>query len=103
MWEWVKPLAAVPVPVYKIQDNLHTSAAIILIIYHTALYKKAYENMVGSGENAGDQHFSLFATLFSTLSKTNVMHLQMFSIWTSLKVCCLVDWQTFNNLVYEGS
>ena len=32
--------------------------------------KKPFENIVGKGENAGNQHFLLFPQ-FSTLSKTN--------------------------------
>ena len=32
------------------------------------LYKKYLENIVGKGENAGNQHFLLFPTMFSTLS-----------------------------------
>ena len=30
--------------------------------------KKPFENIVGKGENAGNQHFLLFPTMFSTLS-----------------------------------
>ena len=33
------------------------------------LYKKPFENIVGKGENAGNQHFP---TMFSTLSKTGI-------------------------------
>ena len=36
----------------------------------TALRKKAFENGMVNGENAGNQHFLLFATMFSTLPKT---------------------------------
>ena len=35
------------------------------------LKKKSFENIVGKGENAGNQHFSPFPTMFSTHSKTN--------------------------------
>ena len=40
------------------------------------LEKEAFENIVGKGENAGNQHFLLFP--------------QMLSILTSLKFCCVV-------------
>ena len=35
------------------------------------LEKKPFENILGKGENAGNQHFFLFPTMFPTLSKTN--------------------------------
>ena len=35
------------------------------------LEKEAFENIVGKGENVGNQHFSPFPTVFSTLPKTN--------------------------------
>ena len=37
----------------------------------TLLEKKAFENIVGKGENAGNQHFLLFPKCFSILPKTN--------------------------------
>ena len=48
---------------------------LILILYHTmttvtTLYKKPFENIVGKGENAGNQHFLFFPTMFSILSRT---------------------------------
>ena len=36
----------------------------------TTLYEKQFENIVWKGENAGDQHFLLFPTTFSTLPET---------------------------------
>ena len=37
------------------------------------LHKKPYENILGNGENAGNQHaFSHFPTMFSTFLKTNL-------------------------------
>ena len=33
----------------------------------TTLRKKAFENIVGKGENAGNQHFLLFPAMFSFL------------------------------------
>ena len=62
---------------------------------------KAFENIVGKGENAGNQHFLIFPTMFSTLSMTEIIifatiHLSfasallLLSIWTSLNWCCLV-------------
>ena len=35
----------------------------------TTITKQAFENIVGKGENAGNQHFLLFPTKFSTVSK----------------------------------
>ena len=32
--------------------------------------KKAFENIMGKRENAGNQHFLLFPTMFSTLPST---------------------------------
>ena len=46
-----------------------------LTLYHTipTQRKKALENTVGKGENAGNQHFLLFPTVFSTLSKREII------------------------------
>ena len=60
--------------------------------------KMTFENIVGKGENAGNQHFLLFPTMISTLLKASFKvlatlkfcRLQMLSIPTSLKFCCLV-------------
>ena len=74
-----------------------------LTFYHivqtfTTLYKKTFENIVGKGENAGNQHFPLFPQSFppfpkeiSSFHSHLLCHLQMLSIWTSLKFCCLVE------------
>ena len=45
---------------FTIQSQLLTSPIV-----------KPFENIMGKGENAGDQHFLLFPTIFSTLHKTN--------------------------------
>ena len=63
----------------------------------TTLRKKPFENIVGKVENAGYQHF-LFPIMFSNYAKTNFeffnciyfCHLQMLSIWASVKFCPLV-------------
>ena len=34
---------------------------------------EAFENIVGKGENARKQHFLLFPTMFSTVSKTEII------------------------------
>ena len=34
--------------------------------------KKAFENLVGKGENAGNQHFLLFPKMFTSLQKANL-------------------------------
>ena len=36
------------------------------------LGKKAFENIAGKRENAGNQHFLFFPKMFSTLPKTNL-------------------------------
>ena len=59
--------------------------------------KKAFENVVGKGENAGNQHFLLFPQCFllfptqiSIFELELFCRLQMLSIWTSLQFCRLV-------------
>ena len=42
-----------------------------------AVQKKAFENIVGKGENAGDQHFLLFPQCFS-LSEMEIVILILF-------------------------
>ena len=61
------------------------------------LKKKSFENIVGKGENAGNQHFLLFPQCFLPIPKRISIFklhlfccLQMLSIWTSLKICRLV-------------
>ena len=63
----------------------------------TTLKEKAFENIVGKGENAGNQHFLLFPQCFLPFPKQisifqlhSICRLQMLSIWTSLKFCCVV-------------
>ena len=60
----------------------------------TSLEKKAFEKIVGKGENAGNQHFLLFPQFFTPIQKRiSVLklhlfyHLQMLSIWASRKSC----------------
>ena len=36
------------------------------------LKQRAFENIVGKEENAGNQHFLLFSTMFSALSKKEI-------------------------------
>ena len=60
------------------------------------LGKKPFENIVGKGENAGNQHFLLFPQCFIPFPKqvssfSNLLcRLQMFGIWTSIKIFGLV-------------
>ena len=58
---------------------------------------KHFENTVGKGENTGNQHFLFFPQCFlpfqreiSIFQSHLFCHLQVFSIWTRLKFCCLV-------------
>ena len=39
----------------------------------TTLKKKPFENIVGEGENAGNQYFSCFPTMFSTHPEKNLL------------------------------
>ena len=76
----------------------------------TTLRKKTFENIVGKGENAGNQHFLLFPQCFlpiqrrkSSLELHLFCRLQMLSIWTVLEFCPLVDekadqWQTLMDI-----
>ena len=55
---------------------------------------KPFENMVGEGEHAGNQHVLLFLQCFLPFQKQISIFqshlfcpLQMLSIWTSLKFC----------------
>ena len=44
------------------------------------LWKNPFENIVGKGENAGNQHFLLFPTMFSTLSFREIIILAKFKL-----------------------
>ena len=46
--------------------------------------KKALENTVGKGENAGNQHFSPFTTMFSTLSKREIVILATLNLSSAI-------------------
>ena len=59
--------------------------------------KKPFENIVGKGENAGNQHFLLFPQCFLPYQRQELsfeLHLfcrlQMLSIWSRPKNCRLV-------------
>ena len=61
----------------------------------TILIEKAFENILGNGENAGNQHF-LLSRMFSTFTETNfifflvIVILQILGDKTSKKRCHLV-------------
>ena len=57
--------------------NLHFTKQSRLL---TTLKRKALENTMGKGENAGNQHFLLFPTVFSTLSKREIIILIIFNM-----------------------
>ena len=73
-----------------------------LSLYHTiptltTPNKKPFENIVGKGENAGNQHILLFPHNVFYPSQKNFQflshiycYLQILSIWTCLKFCHLV-------------
>ena len=61
------------------------------------LRKKTSENIVGKGENAGNQHFLLFSQCFipfqnqiSIFDSLLFCHLEILLISRSLKFCCLL-------------
>ena len=61
------------------------------------LFKKPFENIVGKGENAGNQHFLRFPPCFLLFPRQILIfqshlfcRLQMLPIWTSLEFCCVV-------------
>ena len=62
----------------------------------TTLKKRPFENIVGKGENADNQHFLLLPQCFSHIKKEFALKLnlfcglQMLSIWTSQEICHLV-------------
>ena len=73
-----------------------------LTLYHTILTfndpeTDCFWKHLGKGETAGNQHFFLFPQCFLTLpNQFSILHphffscLQMLSIWTILRLCCLV-------------
>ena len=73
-----------------------------LTFYHAIptlnnLEKEDLENIVGKGENAGNQYFLFFPQCFLPFQKQisifwshSFWRLQMFPFWTSLKYCRLV-------------
>ena len=75
---------------------------VALTLYHTIPTfndpdKEALKNIVGKGENAGNQHFLLFPQSFlpfpkeiSVFESHSICRLQMLSILTSPQFCCLV-------------
>ena len=80
----------------QLENNFNTFDGMILAQLFTtqltALYRKPLENIVGKGENAGNQHFLLFPQCFLPFPKQIPIsqshlycRLQMLSIWTSLK------------------
>ena len=57
-----------------------------------------FKNIEGKGENAGNQHFLFFPQWVLPIPKgisafelQSFCRLQMLPIWTSRKICCLVD------------
>ena len=78
------------------QKTWQTDGATTICPNLTTWKRKPFENLVGKGENAGNQCFLLFPHVFSPSQKQilnfheHLFCLQMLSIWTSLKICCLV-------------
>ena len=77
----------------------------IITLYHTitiltTLKKKPFENILGKGENAGNQHFPPFPQCFLPFhQKTSIFESHVFgllkklSVWTSLKICRSVKYK----------
>ena len=80
---------------FGVKSYLFTTQSRLL----TTSKQRAFENIVGNGENAGYQHFLVFPQCFlpfqekkkSIFQSHLFCRLQMFSIWTSLKFCRLVN------------
>ena len=67
--------------------------------------KEAFENIVGKGENAGNQHFLVFQQCFLSFPKQISIFLshlfcglQVLSIWFSLKIYRMAKSQSFTIL-----
>ena len=71
----------------------------LLTLYHTitTLYKKPFENIVGKGENADNQHFLLFPQCFFTLHKTNFN----FSITLILSSASAFNFDRYKTLSFD--
>ena len=77
-------------------SNLDLSKIFSVLILHqtfpqlsTTLRKKALENTVGKGENAGNQHFLLFPQCFLTNQREKSSfeeHVCFLQIWTRLEL-----------------
>ena len=63
----------------------------------TTLKKEPFENIVGKGENAGNQYFLLFPTMFSTIPKTN---LNFFSNINFMLSKCFQIAPVFNSAIW---
>ena len=50
------------------------------------LRKKPFENIVGKGENAGNQHFLLFPRFLPLTNQILIVHLQLFVVCKCLEV-----------------
>ena len=59
------------------------------------LYEKPFENIVGKGENAGNQHFLFLPTMFSTFPKIKFN----FSSHTYFVVCKCFQFGPVKNFV----
>ena len=66
---WIGALAAVITKIMLTNSTEHKSVSLLSQPYHTVLSEmtfreKPFENIVGKGENAGNQHFLLFPKCF---------------------------------------
>ena len=72
------------------------------------LRKKAFENIVGKGENTGNQHFLIFPGCFLlfpsfSTSVTFILWSAKPLFWTGLKFCCVVkELKEIGNLMCVG-
>ena len=84
----------------KIKIIMHCTISLLFNLQSlllTPLRKKPFENTIGKGENAGNQHFLLFPQCFlpfpeqiSIFQSPLFCRLEMLSIWTGLKFCRVV-------------
>ena len=85
-------MSAAPTGQADLVDTFTTQSRLLM-----TLKKKPFDNIVGKGENVGNQHFLLFPHCFlpipiriSVVMLRCICLVQMLLIWTSPKICCLV-------------
>ena len=69
----------------------------------TTLSGEAFENIVGKGENAGNQHFLFFPTMFSTPPKAKInINFDDCKLYQIDPVQNFVIWERLNHILYTN-